>query len=175
MRNPYGLDIPTKDDDTIESAVGDLASRDSLLVQRARECLPAPGKSAVPRLLQALTGADDQVRWEAARALAEMHDPLAVPALVQALENDNFVVRWSASQALSATGRRGLAPLLQALVTHSDSAWLRQGAHHVLHDLARGKLKAILSPVLKALDGVEPALSVPVAAAQAMATLADEE
>jgi hypothetical protein len=42
--------------------------------------------------------------------------------------------------------------------------WLREGIHHVLHDMNKGKLGNVLRPVLVALEGTEPSLEVPLAA-----------
>jgi len=61
--------------------------------------------------------------------------------------------------------------LLEALVKHSDSYWLREGIHHVLHDMNTGKITKVLRPVLEALEGTEPSLEVPMAAKAAIGTL----
>jgi hypothetical protein len=44
----------------------------------------------------------------------------------------------------------------------SDSAWLREGAHHVLHDLADKDLevKNLVAPVIAALEGIKPRIAV---------------
>ena len=54
---------------------------------------------------------------------------------------------------------------------HSDSAWLREGAHHVLHTLAEEGLRAELSPILAALEDIEPAVECPGAAETALSNL----
>jgi HEAT repeat protein len=110
------------------------------------------------------------VRWEAAKALGQISDPTAAEALVRALEDEMFDVRWLAAEGLITLGRGALLPLLHALVERSDSEWLREGAHHVFHDLVKGKpdLKDILQPVLATLDDVEPSLEVPFAAETAL-------
>jgi hypothetical protein len=62
----------------------------------------------------------------------------------------------------------GLKPLLQALELRGDSVLLREGAHHVFHDLAKGALRKYLAPVLAALEALEPGEQVPWAAPHEM-------
>jgi hypothetical protein len=57
------------------------------------------------------------------------------------------------------------------LVDHSDSAWLREGAHHVLRSLVGQGLESQILPVLQALEDIEPALAVPRVAKLAMEEL----
>jgi hypothetical protein len=158
--------------EAVGSLTAQLASDDGLVRVNARQSLVAIGAPAVASLIEALRDANSQVRWEAAKALSEIVDPAAAPALVRALQDRGFGVRWLATEGLIALGSRGLTPLLRALVERSDSVRLRQGAHHVLHDLARRRdLTQVLQPVLAALDGIEPSLQVPVAAEAALEAL----
>lgn len=158
---------------TINSLIADLDSEDGLVRVRARRSLVAIGGPAVRSLVKALASRKQWVRWEAAKAMGQIGDPAAAQALVWALEDDMFDVRWLAAEGLIAIGREALVPLLRALVERSDSEWLREGAHHVFHDLARGRsdLKGVLQLVLAALEDVEPSLEVPVAAETAVKKL----
>lgn len=68
--------------------------------------------------------------------------------------------------------RACLQPLLHALTERAaDSVWLRDGAHHVLHDLAKMGLAEGMAPVLTALEGIEPTATVPGEARRALDTL----
>lgn len=96
--------------------------------------------------------------------MGQIDDQTATQALVRALEDEEFDVRWLAAEGLTALGHEALVPLLRALIERSKSAWLREGAHHVLHDLSEGDLKEELQPVLAALEGVEPSVEAPLAA-----------
>lgn len=156
---------------TITSLVADLASQDELVRTDARQSLVGIRGPAVSALIGALGDPRRQVRWEAAKALGEIANPRAAPALVRALRDTEFSVRWLAAEGLIAFGPKGLVPLLRALIEHSDSVWMRQGAHHVLHDLARGDLREVLQPVLAALQGIEPSLEAPLAAETALDAL----
>ena len=82
--------------------------------------------------------------------------------LVATLKDSNFGVRWLAAEGLIAIGRDVLPPLMETLTKHSDSAWLREGAHHVLHDLANRdpEVKDFVAPVITALEGSEPEIGV---------------
>lgn len=149
-------DDPAKISDLIVA----LADQDWVTRQRAREALVEIGKPAVVPLIKALEKPGERVRWEAANALSEISDPKAAPAMVSALEDDSFGVRWLAAEGLISMGREGLGPLLQALVEHSQSVWLREGAHHVLRILAEEGLHAQIASVLNALEDIEPAIGV---------------
>jgi HEAT repeat protein len=162
------------DQATIGALIAALADDDGLVRQRARESLVDMGEPAVAPLIEALTDPNDKVRWEAAKALSEIGSPAAASALVRALRDKSFGVRWLAAEGLITLEREGLTPLLQALVQHSDSIWLREGAHHVLRILAGKGLYAQVAPVLAALEDTEPVLEAPLAARAALGKLAQE-
>jgi HEAT repeat protein len=158
------------DSATISALVTDLGSKDGLVRVRARLSLVAIGGRTVGHLVKALASKKQWIRWEAAKTLGQIGDPAAAEALVRALEDQMFDVRWLAAEGLVTAGREALVPLLHALLERSDSEWLREGAHHVLHDLVRGgsELRDVLQPVLAALEDIEPSLEVPVAAETAL-------
>ena len=52
---------------------------------------------------------------------------------------------------------KALKPLFKALIEHANSILLRQGAHHVLHDLAKGELRTYLVPLLIDLENMDSA------------------
>jgi HEAT repeat protein len=158
------------DSATVSALVTDLGSKDGLVRVRARNSLVAIGKQAVGPLVKALASKKEWIRWEAAKALGQIGDPTAAEALVKALEDEMFDVRWLAAEGLIALGRVALLPLLHALAECSDSEWLREGTHHVFHDLVRGNpdLRKILQPVLAALEDIEPSLEAPIAAEAAL-------
>ncbi len=146
---------------SMEALIFDLGSHDDVVRVKARHALVAFGKAAVPSLIEALKSEHYLMRWEAAKALGEIGDPDAAPALVKALEDNEFDVRWLAAEGLVKMNINGLKPLLQALEHRGDSALLREGAHHVFHDLAKGRLRKFLSPVLAALEALEPGGDLP--------------
>ena len=162
MKRTLKVQDPEKNIHTWISDLGSPGGADRL---KARLLLIREGVNAVPGLIKALTNRDQIVRWEAAKALASIKDYSAAPALVRALEDEDHDVRWAAMKALTVLDRAGLEPLLQALIRDFDSVWLREGAHHILNVL---KKQAILREpslsVLRALEGVEPEVTVPGAA-----------
>jgi HEAT repeat protein len=157
--------------ETCRSLVADLDNRDGQVRVRARKSLVAIGNRAVKPLVKALASKKDWVRWEAAKALGQIGDPAAVQALIKALEDKMFDVRWLAAEGLIAIGREALTPLLQALMDHPESLWLREGVHHMLHDVDKGDLTEILQPVIVALEGFEPSVEAPLAAETALEVL----
>jgi hypothetical protein len=146
---------------SVEDLVANLWSPDGVVRQHARRDLVTIGQPAVPALIEALSAGDQYVRWEAAKALGQIADPVAAPALVAALDDRDGAVRWLAAKGLIAIGCASLEPLMRALEQHPESVWLREGAHHVLHDLNHGQASVQIAPVLDALHGIQPRMVVP--------------
>jgi hypothetical protein len=158
----------------IPELLGALASPSPVARRKAREALVALGKPAVPSVIQLLSHRKPHVRWEAAKALGGIADPIAAFALVNALNDHDGDVRWLAAEGLAAVGRDALPPLLAALIERADSDWLCEGAHHVCHILVRKKgLGSILRPLLAALEQSEPETASPLAAYNALSKLRD--
>jgi len=155
----------------IRGLVATLAHDDPLERHRARETLVAIGRPAVKSLVKLLNDPRSHVRWEAAKALGPIGDPDAAPALVSALEDRDTDVRWLAAAGLIRLGCGALKPLLTALLERPDSEWLREGAHHVFHDLVGRVPFGLARSMLAALDESEPQLAVPQAAYEAFQAL----
>ena len=126
------------------------------------------GHPAVGPLIPLLDDGHDHVRWEAAKSLGEIGDPAVAPALVKTLEDRDAGVRWLAAEGLIRMRRAGLPALFHALIERPDSVWLREGAHHVLHALAKHGLADRVSAVLAALEDIEPEAAIPAAARKAL-------
>jgi HEAT repeat protein len=125
-------------------------------------------------LITALRSPSHTVRWEAAKALSELADPASAPALVQALTDERFDVRWLAALGLIALRQAGLVPLLDALEHASwDRVLLRDGARHILRAQLGGPYGSVLAPVVAALEGPEPGVTVPLSAYRALGALRD--
>jgi hypothetical protein len=158
----------------IPELVSALASPSPVARTKAREALVAVGKPAVPSLIQLLSHRKPHVRWEAAKAIGSIADPIAAFALVNVLEDRDGDVRWLAAEGLATLGRDALPPLLAALIEQADSDWLCEGAHHVCHVLVRKRgLGPILRPLLAALEQSQPEASSPLAAYTALLKLQD--
>ena len=155
----------------LEALIKSLSSEDDGVRVNARQSLVALGKAAVAPLVEALKDENNLLKWEAAKALGEIGAPEAAPILVKALEDEQFDVRWLAAVGLIGMNIKGLKPLLHALMEESDSVFLREGAHHVIHDLTKGELRKYLAPVLAALENIEPAAGCPQAAFHALEML----
>ena len=157
--------------DEIDSLIAVLGTHSPVERENAREGLVDIGSPAVAHLARALAHRETQVRWEAAKTLVEIADPASASSLVPVLEDEDAGVRWLAAEGLIALKADALAPLLSALVRRSDSTWLREGAHHVLHDLKSGPLVELIAPVFLTLNHPAPEVETPVAAAKALAEL----
>lgn len=155
----------------IEFAISELSNKSGFARVDARDYLVSMGKKAVPYLIEALKSDNQQVRWEAAKALAKIGDSAASQSLINALEDKMFDVRWVAAEGIITIGRKALIPLLSALAQRGDSLWLREGAHHVIHDLMREDLKEVFDPVLDAIEKSEGELTVPLASKKALTEL----
>jgi len=155
----------------IKNLIAALSSYNDLSRVEARKAVVAYGSQAIPFLAEALNDPNALRRWEAAKALDEIGDPKAAPILIKALEDEKFDVRWLAAKGLIEMNVKSLKPLFEALIKHADSVLLRQGAHHVLHDLAKGELRIYLAPVLIALECMDCAVQVPPVASHALERL----
>ncbi|MFC2069045.1 HEAT repeat domain-containing protein [Chloroflexota bacterium] len=156
---------------TIKLLIAELASKDGVVRVKARRQLAAFKKQSVAPLIRTLSNKNDWVRWEATKALSQIGNQKAIKTLIESLTDEKFEVRWLAAEGLIRIGRKAIAPLLKTLVSHSDSYWLREGIHHVLHDMNTGKITEVVWPVLVALEGPEPSSEVPLAAKTALDTL----
>jgi HEAT repeat protein len=155
----------------MDALVAAFASKNAIERQKARQALTAIGRPATRLLAAALADSRKQVRWEAAKALVRVADATAGPELVAALEDEDMGVRWLAAEALIAAGPEILPVLLQALIDQSDSSWLREGSHHVIHAFAGGDIGEVVTPVMTALEQTASVETVPVAAAKAISLL----
>jgi HEAT repeat protein len=164
---------PAPDPAVIERLVDDLCGGDKGACEAARVALIGVGAPAVVALTALLHDTDEHKRWEAARVLSKIGNPAAAHELVRSLLDNNSGIRWLAAQGLIAAGRPGLPALLEALIQHSESVWLREGAHHILRALVSRAPADPIAPVLAALEGVEPDLTVPIAAHKALHGVAE--
>ena len=156
-RKEEGASVSAERLSKIRQLIADLRNIDGAVRREAREALAFIGKPAVGLLVPLLKDPDDDVRWEAAKALAEIADPRAASGLVDLLMDHNFGVRWLAAEALIPIGRHVLEPLLEKLIEHPESSWLRGGTLHVLHNLdISPDLREVVGPVITALEGFEP-------------------
>ena len=160
----------------VDALIAAMADDHGLTRLKARLSLVAMKQDAVTPLVKALQNPDWRIRWGAAMALRQIGDPAAADALVLSLEDELAGVRWLAAEALIALGSTGLHALLEALIHHSDSLWLRDGAHHIIHDIMEKdpELSQVLAPVTAALDDIEPVIEVPPAAQTALRQLSKE-
>jgi HEAT repeat protein len=110
-------------------------------------------------------------RVDACHALGRAKTPAATGALVDSLRDDDFTVRWAAAEALAEHGRAAIEPLMHALIGRDDR-FLREGAHHVLSRLHGAATHDLVKPVMEALEGRTPSVSVPKAANAVLAQLA---
>jgi len=71
---------------SIDTLIKQLSDKDGLVREKARLTLVDIGKEATLALTKLLTDKDQQTRWEAAKALVAIADPVAIPALIKTLE-----------------------------------------------------------------------------------------
>ena len=158
----------------IRELIAALASSSPVTRKKAREALVALGGPAVPALIQLLSHRQPHVRWEAAKALGAVADPIAASALVNALEDRDGDVRWLAAEGLVALGQDALQPLLAALMERTEKDWLCEGAHDVCRLCSRRRSSPrSFGRCWRRLDEHEPTLTAPAAAYAALSRLRD--
>lgn len=126
---------------------------------------PPAQREDVARYVQVLHNptVHEKDRVDACHALGRAKTPAATGALVYALKDDTFSVRWAAAEALAEHGSAAIEPLMHALIA-GDDRFLREGAHHVLSRLPGAATHDLVKPVLEALEGRTPSVTVPMAA-----------
>lgn len=140
--------------------------------RRARMKIAEFGYKATPYMIDALKSANDELRWEAAKALIEIRDPRAAQALAEALSDESFEIQWLAAEALIELDGYALKPLLKKLIADYDSPDVRRAAHQILMALKRKDL--LDEEVIKVIEEVsvlEPLEPYPIAAKKALAAL----
>ena len=173
----------TKNDvsnEDIQSLVETLKNEDGIVRQNARIALVNIGEPALDALIKAFEIKKDPLHWEVAKALSQIGTSKAAQTLVDALEDKEFSVRWIAAEGLIHIGSDGILPMLEALRKKSDSVWLREGCHHVFHDLLHKKLvnadaQESLLPVLEALNHIDTVVRTNSAANAALRLLNKKE
>jgi HEAT repeat protein len=160
----------------INKLIETLKSKDGIARQTARNSLIIIGEPALNALIKAFKIKEKTVHWEVAKALGQIGTKKAARVLVDALEDHDFSVRWIAAEGLIHMGAGGLLPLLEALREKTDSIWLREGSHHIIHDLVSRELvdeptRKSLMPVLDALNHINPVIEANTAADNAIKTI----
>jgi HEAT repeat protein len=155
----------------IQSLVSDLICPDGFNRLVARRSLAYIGNAAVPDLTQALKSQANLARWEAAKALSQIGDASATQALITAITDKVFDVRWLAAEGLISIGRPALVPLLKEVIKNPESIWLREAAHHILHELNNERVSAVINPILRALQDSDATLQTPLLAQRALNVL----
>lgn len=138
-----------EESERVRTLISLLSEKDGMKRQGAREALVAIGEHAVEPLKGILGGRTNPARWEAAKALAEIGSESSTNLLVSSLEDDDSDIAWLAAEGLISIGVPSLGPLMQRLLANPDSHRLRDGAHHVLHDLRNAKIHATVKPLIK--------------------------
>jgi HEAT repeat protein len=162
-------EFPSADTQVLISQLSDPNDNIRMLAREALTCIGGP---AIPELLQAINNTDTQLRWEIIKVLENIQNTDTIPVLVEQLKNHHAGVRWAASNALIGFRRSAIPAILEALMKDSDSIWLRQSAHHILHVFKdSGNLTAAEGKVYRALEDVEPGMTVPWAAERALESL----
>ena len=164
------------DKNNIDTLIEKLKSKDGIVRQNARNALVKIGEPALDALIKEFAIKKEPVHWEVAKALSQIGTLKAAQVLVDALEDKEFSVRWIAAEGLIHVGYDGLITLLKALRDKSDSVWLREGGHHVIHDLVHRKMvynptRKCLRPVLDSLNQFETVVKTKTAASKALEIL----
>jgi HEAT repeat protein len=124
----------------IDTMLKKLGDKDWKVRHEARIEFEEMGFDATQYLVKILGEGRLDERWEAAKAFITIKDPAAAEALVRAFKDESYEITWLAAEALIALEDKGVPAILKALIEHSESLPIRQGAHHVLSDLERHDL-----------------------------------
>ncbi len=140
-KNPDNPDrIKEPSNKSVKQLIIELGNKDGMVRLRARQDLVHKGDSVVDDLIRAFQEMHEPRHFEAAKALSQIGSAKAIQYLIGAFDDEEFRVRWVAAEGLVAIGAKTIKPLLKILIKRSDSDWIRDGVHHVLHDLVTRNL-----------------------------------
>ncbi len=123
------------DPTAIPALLNALRGADEQLGSHIFSALVRMGHDAVPALIERSTSSSAWMRWNCLRALSEISDQRALPVLVQALLDTDHSVVWMAAKGLVRFRRVGLVPLLRLLMTNETHPWLVEAATYVMREL----------------------------------------
>ena len=151
---------------SLTSLIDMLASEDGTIRTKARKALTALGRPAVTLLIHTLQSSKlECARWEAAKTLGAIGDRREIPQLVEALDDSAPDVAWLAAEALRKFKKAAWSSLLSLLIkSGSESALLRQRAHHVLLNQKADGFNDLLATLRKDLESNTVQGSTPLAA-----------
>lgn len=133
------------------------------------------GAAAIPELRAALAHPEPWVRLHAVEGLARIDHDEGRAALATALHDESFGVHWEAGRALATASRPGVVAVLRALVRDTPSTGFLHGAAFVLrHARLSDTDRALIAPVIEALQRPAADLEAPVLAYAALERLAPE-
>jgi len=136
----------------LSALIAQLSEKDGKKRQGARQALIEAGEAAVEPLHEILGDRANPARWEAAKALAEIGSKNSSERLVACLEDNDSDIAWLAAKGLIRIGVPALHPLFARVLEQPDSRRLKQGVHHVLHDLRDRRTRELLQPYIKTFD-----------------------
>jgi hypothetical protein len=147
-----------------------LADEDGVVREQARnELIQLGGHDVACAMVATLIDHRAHVRWEAAKTLQVIADPVAAASLMNVLDDDDSDVRWVAAEALVALGRVGLLTVLSGLTKRAGSILFSRSAHHVLHEMQT--YGDPVARVLGSLEESDPGMTVPPVAYKALIAL----
>jgi len=153
---------------SIETLIKDLMSDDGVVRNKARLELVEMGECTIDFLAELVNNSNDRVRWEAIKAMGEIKSTFAIPLLIDALEDEVSSVRWLVAEGLIALKNEGIRAILETLIERKESYLLRQGAHHVLHDLNKKLKDDKIAELISLLEHPEVHVRIPMIAKQVL-------
>ncbi len=154
----------------IEQLVDKLCADDGATRMKAREQLVKMGGIDVTRALMIeMNDPRRDVRWEAAKALVAIADPIAASALAHHLSDQDGDIRWLAAEGLAELGEPGLLVVLNASMRQASGSDFCKAAHHAFKEFRKHRVHSEqLDKVIEACEASEPGVSLPVAAYEAL-------
>lgn len=123
--------------DDIKKLINLLSGEDGIARQKARHQLVEIGEPAIDYLIELQYSSNHQARWEAIKAIGQIGSDEAIPVLINSLEDSKFDVRWLAAEGLIEIGKSAIKPVVNAFLENHDSAFIKEGLHHVLKEMKR--------------------------------------
>ena len=146
-----------------------LADENGIVRKTTREKLVKLGGEVIPYIHEVTLTENQQLRWEASKILEQIGDERSIPVLISLIIDDESDIRWIAAQGLINIGDASIIPLLRQVKHHSDSIYIREGAHHVLWEVLDDSKRKKFKDLLEALGNEHKTIeTIPVEASKAL-------
>lgn len=162
--------MTAENDRNIEELIAKLADSDGIQREKARnELVEIGGIDVVRALIIAINDHRPEVRFEAAKALIALGDPIAASALAHHLHDVDGDIRRLVAGGMAKLGKDALMTTLTSAIHYASDSGFCEAAHQAFQEFKKyGVHPELMDSLISACEDDEPGVSLPVAAFNAL-------